>query len=296
LNIVVFGAGAIGSLFGGLLSQNNKVVLIGRKKHVDIINSKGLKIQDKTKLNVKIKAFENIENIDFSPDLIIISVKSFDTEKVAKQIKKFVSKKTFIMSLQNGLDNIEKISKYVDKNKILVCITTHGAIFSKPGVVKHTGIGKTHIGSIEDDNVKNVEDIVDLFNKAGIKADISQNIVRDIWIKGIINSSINTLTAIFECKNGYLLENPVLERFVEIICKESTSVANACDLNLRYEEMVCKTKEVINDTKDNYSSMYQSVKKGNSTEIESINGVLVRQAKEKNISVFLNEILINCIK
>ena len=165
MNIVVFGAGAIGSLFGGILSKQNNVVLIGRKEHSDAINKKGLKIRGLTKLDAEISAFEKLEGIDIIPDLIVLSVKSYDTLEAAKKIKKIVREKTVVMSLQNGLDNVEKIKKFIDIKKIVVCITTNGAVFSKPGIITHTGVGKTTMGKIIDKDNNDIEKIVKIRNK-----------------------------------------------------------------------------------------------------------------------------------
>jgi len=291
MNIVVYGAGAIGSLFGAILSKKNNLVLIGRKPHVIAINKNGLLVKGKTKIKKKILAFENIKNIS-SPDLLIISVKAYDTKKAISQAKKLVGKKTVVMSLQNGLDNIEKIQKYVSLDRIIVCTTTHGAIYSKPGVINHTGFGKTIIGLPGDGDKNKLVEIVKNFNDAGIKTVASDDIIRELWIKGIINSSINPLTTIFNCKNGYLLENPILEKLVEKICKESTNVACSYGLNLDYTEMIMKTKEVINDTSENFSSMLQSHKKGKKTEINSINGVILKLGKKNDFNVFLNDFLV----
>jgi 2-dehydropantoate 2-reductase len=295
MNIVVFGAGAIGSLFGALLSKENNVVLIGRKPHVDAINKNGIEIKSKTNIKTKIQVYDDIKNIE-SPDLLIVSVKAYDTEKAMAQAKKLIGEKTVVMSVQNGLDNIEKIKKYLPRDRILVCITTHGAVFSKPGVIIHTGIGKTIIGELNDELANNVQTVVKMFNDAGIKTSVSNNIVREIWIKGIINSSINPLTTFFNCKNGYLLENPILERLVEKICEESTSIASSNDIDLSYDEMIMRTKEVINDTAENYSSMLQSRQKGKKTEIESINGKLVKIGNTHKVPANLNEILLRLIK
>lgn len=294
MNIIIFGAGAIGSLFGGILAKNNNVVLIGRKNHVEQIRKKGLRIKGKTNLNVKVLAFEKVEDILFSPDLIIISVKSYDTENAVNEIKKIISKNTFVLSLQNGLDNIEKIEKIVDKKKLFVCITTHGSVFSKPGVIIHTGIGKTKIGSIEK-NSSIEQKIVDLFNKSGIKTNVSNNIMYNIWAKGIVNSSINPLTCFFKCKNGYILKNPILEKLMEQVCYESVGVANACGFNLIYEDTLNLTKEVISDTSENFSSMLQSIQKGSKTEIDSINGFIVKAGKQFGIDVTLNEVIVYVI-
>jgi len=294
MNIVIFGAGAIGSLFGGILAKNNNVYLIGRKNHVEQIRKKGLKIKGKTNLNVKVLACEKVEDILFSPDLIIISVKSYDTENAVYEIKKIIGKNTFVMSLQNGLDNIEKIEKIVDKKKLFVCVTTHGSVFSKPGVIIHTGIGKTKIGAI----VKNLFDenrFVEMFNKSGINTVISDDIMHDIWAKGVVNSSINPLTCFFKCKNGYILKNPILEKLMEQVCYESVSVANACGFSLVYEDTLNFTKEVISDTGENFSSMLQSVQNGCKTEIDSINGFIVKAGKNFGLDVTLNEIIVYVI-
>lgn len=294
MNIVIFGAGAIGSLFGVILTKNNNVVFIGRKNHVEQIRKKGLIIKGKTNKNVKVLAFERVEDVLFSPDLIIISVKSYDTENAVNEIKKIIGKNTFVMSLQNGLDNIEKIEKIVDKKKLFVCITTHGSVFAKPGVIIHTGIGKTKIGAI----VKNLFDenrFVEMFNKSGINTVISDDIMHDIWSKGVVNSSINPLTCFFRCKNGYILKNPILKKLMEQVCYESVSVANAYGINLVYEDTLNFTKEVISDTSENYSSMLQSVQNGCKTEIDSINGFIVKAGKNFGLDVTLNEIIVYVI-
>jgi 2-dehydropantoate 2-reductase len=296
MNIVIFGAGAIGSLFGGLLSKNNNVALVGRKDHVEAINKKNLKIRGLTKLNSKILAVENVRNIPFSPDIVIISVKSYDTTKATEIINNIVRKDTIVISLQNGLDNIEKLQNYIDRKQILVCITTHGAVFSKPGIINHTGIGKTTIGAVEYKSNKYAENIAKVLNDAGIKTTVSNKIIGDMWTKAVINSSINPLTAIFKCKNGYLLENPVLEKIVEKVCKESTDIANSYGYNLNYDEMIVKTYEVIRDTENNFSSMLQSIKQNKATEIDSINGILAASGDIKKVDNTLNKILIHCVR
>ena len=293
MNILVFGAGAIGSLFGGLLSKNNNVAFVGRRDHVNAINEEGLKIEGLTSINAKVSAVENIGDISFIPDIIIISVKSYDTEKAAKNIKKIVSKNTVVISLQNGLGNIEKIQRHVDKEQIVSCITTHGSIFLKPGCIKHTGIGNTIIGSVKNNNY--VKIISNLLNNSGIKTKISEDIFRDIWVKAIINSSINPLTSIFTCKNGYLLENPILENLVDKICEESTNVANTYGFILSKENMIKETKNVIKNTSENHSSMLQSLKAGKKTEINEINYNIIKVAVKHNIKTPLNLILLKLV-
>ena len=285
------GAGAIGSLFGGLLSKENNVVLIGRSSHVNAIKRYGLKITGETNISVNISAVDSVKKVAFSPDIIILTVKSYDTAKATKQIISIIGKKTTLLSLQNGLDNINKIEKIVDKKRIIAGVTTHGALFSKPGCIEHTGRGLTIIGEITGRETKRIKNIADVFNCAGIETTISKNILKDIWTKAIINSSINPLTTIFQCKNKYLLENPVLEEIVKQICFESTEVARAEGFDLSPEEMYKKTREVIQKTANNYSSMLQSFMKGKNTEIDSINGRIIEIGEQRGIEITLNEML-----
>jgi len=296
MKIVVLGAGAIGSLFGGLLSKKNDVTLVSRKTHVQTIKKNGLKITGKTKLKVNIVALDSISKIGFSPDLLILTVKSYDTEAAIKEAKSIIGNKTVVLSLQNGLDNIEKIYKTVDERNVVAGITTHGVFFSKPGVIKHTGIGETILGELNGKKTERIKQISDIFRSSGIETKISTDIFREIWIKAVVNSSINPLTTFFQCKNGYLLKNPILERIVEKICEESTRIANSAGIYISYDDTIKKTKEVVRITSENYSSMLQSIKKDGRTEIESINGKLVGLGKKNNVETLLNEALIYSIK
>lgn len=296
MNIVIMGAGAIGSLFGALLSKNNNVTLIGRKNHIESINKSGLLIEGKTKLNVKINAEISVDNIKDTPDLLILTVKSYDTESAIIQAWNIIEKDTIVLSLQNGLDNLEKIKNYVEPKNTMVGITTHGAFYSKPGIIKHTGKGATIIGELNGQKTKRAGEISKIFNEAGIEVSISEDIVREIWLKAIVNSCINPITAFFQCKNGYLLENQILKKLVEIICEESARIAHSNGLIVSYDEIIKKTKDVIKKTSENYSSMLQSILHNQKTEIDSINGKLVEIGKKNNIAPIMNEMLTYSIK
>jgi 2-dehydropantoate 2-reductase len=296
MKILIMGSGAIGSLFAGLLSKNNYVTIIGRKNHVDKINKNGLKIIGKTSINVKIPAFESLDTINFQPDLILLTVKSYDTEIAIIDLLKILGKKTVILTIQNGLDNLEKIEDKIKKEQIIAGTTTNGAIFNSPGVINHTGNGQTYIGEINGKMTDRIKKISDVFNKAHIRTIVSKDILKEIWIKAIVNSCINPLTAFFEIENGILIENEILEKTVEKICEESTKIANTEGLILSNEEMIRKIKHVIKDTKKNRSSMLQSIIMGKKTEIESINGKLVEIGKKNKVNFSLNEILLNLIK
>lgn len=295
MNIVVFGSGAIGSLFGALLAKQNKVVLVGRAPHIKYIQQKGLTINGKTHLTVNVPALESTKEVPLPADLILLTMKSYDTETASNQVRPLLHDQTMVVSLQNGLDNIEKIEQNIEKKHILAGVTTHGALFSAPGTIIHTGKGKTILGELDGRPSERLNTLISIFNQAGIETQMSTDIEREIWRKAIINSSINPLTAFLGCKNGYLLENPLLEKTVEYVCTESSRIASSKGIIVSPVEMIEKTKEVIRDTAENYSSMLQSIQLGKKTEIDSINGVLLRIGTEQKIDTPLNKILFELI-
>lgn len=262
MKILIVGAGAIGSLFGAFLSQENNVILLGRSPHINAIEQKGLRISGKTTMHCQIPAVDSVKKISVIPDIILLTVKSYDTDRAMRQVRHLIHDDTVVVSLQNGLDNIEKIERIIEKQQILAGVTTHGVIFSKPGEIIHTGKGHILLGELTRTHSQRLDSIVHLFNATGIETKASDDIIRELWVKAIINSSINPITAFFQCKNGYLLQNAILEKIVERVCEESTNIASKAGIAVNSTEMIHRTKEVIRETAANYSSMAQSIQQG----------------------------------
>jgi 2-dehydropantoate 2-reductase len=295
MKIVVLGAGAIGSLFGAFLSKTNTVVLVGRTAQKEAIQKNGLTITGKTMMNIHLSLEDSIHNVDIIPDLLLVTVKSYDTEQAVRDARSIIRDNTMVLSMQNGLDNLEKIEKTVPIENILGGVTTHGAFLKKPGLVEHTGIGQTVIGEWTQKKSDRLCQLVSRFNEAGIQTKASSDLIKELWVKAIINSSINPLTAFFSCINGYLLENPLLECIVEKICVESTLVACSENVSVSAPLMIRRTKQVVRDTALNYSSMLQSVQQEKKTEIDAINGVIVQKGRKHGKDVMLNALLVDLV-
>ena len=296
MNIVVLGAGAIGSLFGGLLSKNNNVVLIGRDEHVNSIRKNGLIIKGKTRFTRKINAVERCKDISFSPDLLLLTVKAYDTLKAIEEAKDILAPDTIVLSFQNGLTNIDYIKTVIPKHQIIAGSTTHGVQQISPGIIYHKGIGKTVIGELTNKRTQRIKRIAERFNESGIFVSISDYIEEAIWRKAIVNSCINPVTAIFHCRNGYLAKNPILTKVVKQICFESTNIANKKGFSFNTNEMIEFTMQVIDQTEQNFSSMLQSLKQGKPTEIDEINGTLASIGKTYHCPCSLNNLLTKIIK
>ncbi len=297
MRILILGAGAIGSLFGALLSRYNDVTLVGRREHINRIKKNGLRIMGKTKITIRPKAISSISELNTKPELLILSVKSYDTESAIREALPILDKKTILVSIQNGLDNIDLITSHIDKDIVVGATTTEAAYFVKPGVVEHTGFGKTIIGELNNLTTERIKRIESILNESGIKTEITTDIQREIWMKGIINSCINPITAIFNIKNGQILGDPLLVEITKKICNESTKIANANGINnIDEEDVIKKTIEVIERTSTNYSSMVQSLMKKKKTEIESINGYILKTGRKYGITSPLNELMSKLIK
>ena len=259
--IAVLGSGAMGSLFAARLSSNANVTLFGGwtqqlnaiRKH-GLIVSDVLGAQEVCRINTK-SYNETVGNFEF----ILILVKGWQTKKAADIAASILAENGLAITLQNGLGNFDILVRALGVEQIAVGVTSEGAMTINPGHVKHTGVGRTIIGCLNDKKTGFTNNILNCLNESGFKTSLNENINREIWIKAIINSSINPVTSIFRCKNGYLVKNPILEKTVEKICTESTNIANTQGLKLSSSEMIKKTKQVINEISDNYSSMPQSI-------------------------------------
>ncbi len=351
MRILIFGAGGIGSLFGGILSKKYDVTLLGRKNHMNKIKRDGLRITGKTN---KVFYPKTATKILEKYDLIILTVKAYDTKKSMKMLKPIIDSSTVILCLQNGLGNEEiimnsisipkgcngkrlwcfpsisgKVADFSRRNKgvlkdimnnaisirydgkvrstfpsilgksdrfsrgnigVLRSITNHGVVFSKPGEIYHSGMDETVIGEINGALTDRIKKICSMFNDAGIKTRISNDVKKEVWAKTIVNSAINPVTAITGLKNGYLLKIPELTKVMENVCEEGVRVANKSDIFFD-SDIFEKVKKIALLTSENRSSMLQDLQSGKKTEIDFINGAIAKIGKEHGMETPLNSML-----
>lgn len=298
MKIAVLGAGAMGSLFGGHLAEaGNDVTLIDIwEEHIQKINENGLKIEgisgDRTIKNIK--GTTNPAEIG-KVEVLIVFVKSTVTEQALKNALSVVGENTTIITLQNGLGNVEKIEKVAGEGKVLAGVTSHGSTLLGPGHIRHAGSGDTFLGEIDGEITPRLERTAELLNKAGIPCNIEQNILSLIWGKLIVNIGINALTAVTGLRNGELVNFKEAEEILELSVKEALDVAEAKGIKLQYEDPIGHTKEVCRLTAQNRSSMLQDVLNKRQTEIDMINGALVREAENLGITTPVNKVLTNLI-
>ncbi len=298
MNVTVLGAGAMGSLFGGLLARSgNQVTLLDIwQEHVDAIDRDGLLIEEDTTIRIKnIKAASPPAAID-KTDLLIVFVKSTVTGEALEQVKGALGPDTIVLTLQNGLGNVEKISACVGQENVIAGTTAHGSTLLGPGKVRHAGRGLTVIGEINGQVSSRVLQIASMLNEATIQTKVTDNVLGLIWDKLLVNVGINALTAITGLENGKLLHFRETEELLEMAVSEGIRVARAKGIMLGYDDPIAHTKEICSLTGKNKSSMLQDILNKRKTEIDTINGAIVREGEQLGIETPVNKVLTNLIK
>lgn len=298
MRITIIGPGAMGCLLGAFLSKAKEEVWLLDKnpQRCQKIKEQGIKIEGVSG-NWQAEVNTATEAKEIGPqDLIIIAVKSYDTKDALKNIKPLLNENTLTLTLQNGLGNIEIISEVVGQERALGGITNQGATLLDRGFVRHAGKGETVIGRIDGRIPVELRGIREVFNKAGIETRITKDIKALLWSKLVINVGINALTAITHLNNGRLTEFETTRKILEDAVNEAIKVAKKKRIKLIYDDPLSKVEAVCEATAQNVSSMLQDVLKRRRTEIDFINGVIVRQAQPLGIPTPVNAVLTNLVK
>ncbi len=299
MRINIVGAGAMGSLFGGLLAESgNQVFLIDIwKEHVDAINNKGLWIEGLSGNRfVKIEASTETEEIQGKPDLIVIFVKSYHTEEAANKLLPIIGENTSLLTLQNGLGNTEILSKIYGKEKVIAGTTSFGATILGPGKVLHAGTGPTAIGELDGKLTTRIKDIAEVLNQSGIKTEINQNVLGLIWSKLVINVGINALGVLMRVKNGEIVKGEFSPKIQRALVEEAVQVAKKKGIKLTHEDMLNEVISICKKTENNINSMLQDVIRKRKTEIDFINGAIVKEGEMVNIPTPFNQMITELIR
>lgn len=301
MKITIIGPGAMGCLFGGFLAKNpgNEVWLLDKDPaRASFIKTHGIKIEGISgKSSVRINAAHSPDEIG-ACDLIILCVKSYDTDEAIKSAKGLISNDTLILTLQNGIGNIERIGKGTGIEKVLGGVTSQGATLLGVGNIRHAGKGETVIGRAVMGGSEDIrlEAVSSLLNDAGLETKVSQNVERLLWSKLIINVGINALTAITRLHNGKLIKFSGTREILKMAVLEAVEVSQKRGIILIYEDPVNKVESVCEATAPNISSMLQDVMRKKRTEIEFINGAIVDEGKKYNVPTPVNEVLTNLVR
>jgi 2-dehydropantoate 2-reductase len=297
MKTVMMGTGAMGSLFGGLLTlAGEEVWLVGnRRDQIDTIRSAGLTFEEKGKLRIiPMNATLDVTSVG-KADLVIFFVKTYDTKVAVSDALALEKEDTIFLTLQNGLGNEEVICQKIDRKKVMLGVTGHGATLIRPGHIRHAGWGKTFIGELDHRITDRALRMTQMLCNARIETEVSSNIHDHVWGKLLVNVGINALTALTGFKNGQLLDYPESARLMERLVSEAAEVARKKGVHLE-EDPIENVRKVIEATKENRSSMGQDFDHRQKTEIDAINGAVVREAQPLGIPVPFNQAVTDLVK
>lgn len=285
--IAVLGAGAVGCFFGGMLARAGKeVLLIARDNHVQAIKQNGLlmEFQDSQEY-VVIEASSDVEDIA-GADLILCCVKSPDTERVMHEVKDLIKPDALILSLQNGVDNAERIAQVVPNHAISAVVYVATGM-GGDGHVKHFGRGELIIGQVGGHENISVElqQICELFLSAQIPCSVSDSIQRELWLKFLVNCSYNGVSAIGQITYGEMVQQESIRQLIKDLTTEFLLVADQEKIDISLAEAQMVNEQIAKTMAGQRSSTAQDLMRRKPTEIDYLNGLIVLKAKQHGLNV-----------
>ncbi|NOX25933.1 MAG: 2-dehydropantoate 2-reductase [Deltaproteobacteria bacterium] len=298
LIVVIVGPGALGCLFAALLSKAGHSVwfLDHDRERACKIADHGVCLLETMPQFQAVRATVNANEIGRA-DVVLLCVKSYDVGKALEMAAPLLVEGPLLIALQNGLGHHEILRRCAGLSWA-VGITSQGAALVEPGVVRHGGSGITTLGFMDKAGIAAHQCLAEtaaLFAAAGLPATVSADISSAVWDKLLVNVGINALTALYDCANGELLEKRRAREQLRQAVREAARVARARGVNISGDP-VARTEAVCRATNKNISSMLQDIRHGRPTEIEAINGVIVREAAALGMDVPVNQELTQKIR
>lgn len=304
VKICVLGAGALGCAIGGVLTEaGNEVWLVNRgQAHVDAMRQNGLKMRDGgVDRVVKVHASTDCREIAAATgpvDLIIVLVKSFHTREAIGAARPIVGEHTVVLSLQNGLGHEDILAEVVGRQRVLAGKTYTGGVMLGPGhIIVGTRGKETHVGELDGSLTERVGRITDAFNRAGLVTTVSRNIMGTIWDKLLVNVATGALSGITRLPYGELYQVPEVEACALAAVAEAMAVAQAGGIALSVTDPRQPWVKAAEGLPDEFkASMLQSLEKGSVTEIDYVNGSVVRWGARYGVPTPINQTLVACVK
>jgi 2-dehydropantoate 2-reductase len=300
LKICVLGAGALGCAIGGVLAEGGcEVTLVTRNAaHVDAMNRDGLRlVEDGTERSVRVHATTDCAALG-PMDLVIVLVKSFDTRRAIEAAGPIVGPGTVVMSLQNGLGHEDELAAVVGRQRVMAGKSYVGGVLLAPGRVR-IGVQdkETLIGELDGTVSCRAQAVAQAFEEAGLRCIVSDNIVGTMWDKLLVNVATGALAGITGLGYGDLYAVPEIEQTALAAVAEAIAVAQAKGVQLSMTDARQPWLKACAGLPPQFkTSMLQSLEKGSITEVDFINGAVVRQGERLDVPTPVNRTLVACIK
>jgi 2-dehydropantoate 2-reductase len=285
-DILLVGTGALATLFAARLGEaGHSVSMLGTwKQGLQALQEKGARIVDAdgNERAYKVHATDDPHEVSGAKFAIVL-VKSWQTERAARQLKLSLADDGHALTLQNGLGNRETLSRDLGTGRVSLGVTTTGATLLDPGLVRTGGEG---VISIEQNQA--LGPLATALRSSSFNLQIVDDAQSLIWGKLVINAAINPLTALLRVPNGELLARPIVRKMMASLARETAEVAAAEHVHLPFSNPVSAAEDVARKTARNISSMFQDVRRGAPTEIDAICGAVTKRAEFHGIDTPYN--------
>ena len=284
------GAGAVGCYYGAMLGRAGlEVTLIARPQHVEAVRSAGLRLQTSSSDEfIKLRASTEAEAVR-GAQLVLFSVKSTDTEAAGKAMAPHLARDAAIVTLQNGVDNAERLAATLGR-EVIPAVVYVAVEMAGAGHVRHHGRGELVIG-----RARASQAIVAAFAGAGVKVEISDNVMGALWAKLIVNSAYNALSAITQLPYGRLVQNAGVPAIMDDVVDECLAVAKAVGVHVP-GDMHDAVRRIAQTMPGQYSSTAQDLARKKKTEIEHLNGFVVRKGEALGVRTPVNGVLLALVR
>lgn len=301
IRTLIFGAGAVGTLLGGLLSSvGHPVTFIGRRWNTEGIREKGISISGKWgEQTVGAQtAFESLRDIpsDEQPfDIVFVCVKAFDTRNAIRELKPYLSESTLVISVQNGYGNCQVIAETIGWERTLGARIITGVELTAPGTISVT----VHADSVRLGHYRNefpiqhIESLAQSMREAGIPTEATEDLEQYIWAKILYNAALNPLGAHLGVAYGALAEHESTRQIMDTILDEAFEVLHAHEIRQFWPDADAYRKDfygtMVPATAQHFPSMLRDVQRRKPTEIDALNGAISRLGQEKGIQTPVND-------
>ena len=293
----MIGSGAMGSVYGGLLARAGcDVTLIDpREDHVSLIQRDGLIVEGVRGRHV-IRVPAHTSHAGLPPaDFAVVFTDANATAEAARTAAQVLKREGFALTLQNGIGNVEALTAALGEARVVAGVTMNSGALSEPGRVAYTNAGVTSIGELDGRTTARIEEVARMLNKAGIETVVIADPMAHIWSKFVLNCAINPLTAITGLRSGEMYRTPEVNALQDRVIDEILMVVERKGVRLAEPDPRKKIKDHCRK-RYNRPSMMQHVEQGRRTEIDALNGALVREAKSLGLAVPYNEAVVAVVK
>jgi 2-dehydropantoate 2-reductase len=298
MNIVIYGTGGVGGYFGARLAQaKNNVTFIARGKHLEAIQKNGLQLKSikGDYLVFPANATSNITEVT-DIDLVLVCVKTWQLEAAAKEINQVLNEKTMVISLLNGVNNVEVLGTVIDKKHLLGGLCKVVSKIEGYGIINHLSFEPTIVfGELNNEKTERAFLLEKLFLNARITTKLSENIQTEIWSKFLFISTISAIGALTRATVGEIIASPQLKKMMRQTADEIVAVAKAKGIYLS-ESIIEKQFQMIESQPYNTtSSLQRDMMEGKPSELEAQNGTIVKMGFELGIPTPINAFIYHCL-